>query len=85
MALKWFIGGVVVAVALVSWAFAPRYTLVATTTLNIGGAYKLDTWTGKIWLCEPTAILIDNKTVVAPKGCHEIEETKGDGSLANSI
>lgn len=73
------------ALALAGWLSVPRYTIVPTTTFNVGGAYKLDNWTGKVWLCEPTAILIDNKTVVAPKGCHPIEDTVGDGSPASNI
>ena len=77
----------VLAAALVAaaWLSVPRYTIVPTTTFNVGGAYRLDSWTGKVWLCEPTAILIDNKTVVAPKGCHPIEDTVGDGSPASNI
>ncbi len=70
---------------LAAWLSVPRYTEVATTTMNVGGVYKLDTWTGKVWLCEPTNILIDNKSVVAPKGCYLIKDTLGDGSLSNNI
>ncbi len=75
----------VIALAAVAYFASSRYVIVATTTFNVGGVYKLDSWTGKLWLCEPTAILIDNKTVVAPKGCYQIKETVGDGSPASNI
>ena len=70
---------------LAAWISSPRYSLVATTTFNVGGVYKIDNWSGKVWLCEPTAILIDNKTVIAPKGCHEIKDTVGDGAPGTDV
>jgi hypothetical protein len=80
-------GACILAIALIIAAYfaSSRYVIVSTTTFNIGGVYKLDSWTGKLWLCEPTSLLLDNKTVVAPKGCYRIKDTVGDGSPASNI